>query len=90
MFIFELFFIALFSLSCQHLFRMDDIELMDVKASADYLRVSTSFLYQLVGFKKIKHIRIGSKIMFTKQILNEFLLSKIVEGGNNERKGIYL
>jgi excisionase family DNA binding protein len=69
---------------------MDDIELMDVKASADYLRVSTSFLYQLVSVKKIKHIRIGSKIMFTKQILNEFLLSKIVEGGNNERKGIYL
>lgn len=85
-----LFFIALFSLSCQHLFCMDDIELMDIKAAAEYLRISKTYIYKLVKEKRIKHIRLGVKIMLTKQMLNEFLLSNIIEKENDGRKGIYL
>lgn len=69
---------------------MDEIELMDVKATADYLRLSTSAVYKLIKNKKIKHIRIGRKVVFTKQMLNEFLLSNIVEKENYGRKELYI
>ena len=64
---------------------MDVMELMDVKATAEYLRLSKSYIYQLVKNKKLKHIRISNKIMFTKKMLNEFLLLHIVEGDTNEK-----
>lgn len=69
---------------------MDDIELMDIKAAAEYLRISKTYIYKLVKEKRIKHIRLGVKIMLTKQMLNEFLLSNIIEKENDGRKGIYL
>ena len=54
---------------------MNDFELIDVKAAADYLRLSKSSVYKLINRKinTLPHIRLGSTIKLTKQGLNEYI-----------------
>ena len=61
---------------------VNDIELLDVKAAADYLRISAYTIYKMVNRKAnpIPHIRIGKAIKFTKRQLNDFLLKNTVTG----------
>lgn len=56
---------------------------MDVKAAADYLRLSKSSVYKLANQKvnPLPHIRLGSRIVFTKQFLNEYIQKHIVKNG---------
>lgn len=55
---------------------------MDVKAAADYLRLSKSSVYKLINQKinTLPHIRLGSTIKFTKQGLNEYILRNSING----------
>ena len=61
---------------------MNDIELLDVKAAADYLRLSVYTIYKMVNRKTntLPHIRFGKSIKFTKGQLNDFLLKNTVTG----------
>lgn len=61
---------------------MNDIELLDVKAAADYLRISVYTIYKMVNRKAntLPHIRFGKSIKFTKRQLNDFLLKNTVTG----------
>jgi len=61
---------------------VNDFELMDVKAAADYLRLSKSSVYKLINQKinTLPHIRLGSTIKFTKQGLNEYILRNSING----------
>ena len=62
---------------------MNDFELMDVKAAADYLRLSKSSIYKLINQKvnSLPHIRFGSRVVFTKEFLNEYIRRNIIKNG---------
>ncbi len=48
-------------------------EVFTVKEAADFLRVAPSFLYRLVGRGKIPNHHLGSKVLFIKSELLDFL-----------------
>jgi len=48
---------------------------------AEYLGLSRDFVYALVARNEIKHIRIGSRIIFKKTSIDEWLTT-IERGGN--------
>ena len=50
-----------------------------VAEAAPLIGVSESTLYTLVSQKKITHLRIGGKILFRQQDIDEFLESCVVE-----------
>lgn len=47
--------------------------LLNIKEAASYLRISTSTLYRWVHQKKIKHAKIGSRVLFSNDYLKEFI-----------------
>ena len=47
--------------------------------AAQYMHISKSYMYQLSTEKRIRHIKIGSKRLFTVQDIEEFLDSCKVE-----------
>lgn len=65
---------------------MDDFDLIDAKTASEYLRISRPYLYYLVKTKQIKHIRVGKKLFFTKQLINEFLVANLIKDQANETK----
>lgn len=52
--------------------------LLDVQEVASYLHISTSTLYRWVHQKKIKHAKIGSRVLFSQDILKEFINNNTV------------
>jgi excisionase family DNA binding protein len=48
-------------------------ETISVRDLAEYLKCSPSMIYNLVQLKKIPHIKIGSKIRFDKEKVNEWI-----------------
>ena len=52
--------------------------LLDVQEAASYLHISTSTLYRWVHQKKIKHAKIGSRVLFSQDILKEFINNNTV------------
>ncbi len=52
--------------------------LLNIKETASYLHISTSTLYRWVHQKKIKFVKIGSRVLFTQEILDEFIKSKTI------------
>ena len=52
--------------------------LLNIKEAACYLRISVSTLYRWVHQKKIKHAKIGSRVMFSQDILKEFINNNTV------------
>lgn len=48
-------------------------KLLNVQEAASYLRISTSTLYRWVHQKKIKHVKIGSRVLFSQDDLKEFI-----------------
>jgi len=46
---------------------------MDVPETAEYLGVSQDFLYRMTRKKEIPHIKIGSRTMFRKNTIDEWL-----------------
>ncbi len=49
--------------------------LLDISETARYLRISKSTLYRWVHQKKIKHIKIGSRVIFMQSDIEEFINS---------------
>ncbi|DAB12856.1 MAG: helix-turn-helix domain-containing protein [Acinetobacter sp.] len=47
--------------------------LLTIKETACYLRISISTLYRWINQKKIKHIKIGSRVLFSQDDLKEFI-----------------
>lgn len=52
--------------------------LLNIQEAASYLRISTSTLYRWVHQKKIKHAKIGSRVLFSQDILKEFINNNTV------------
>lgn len=47
--------------------------LLSIPEAASYLRISTSTLYRWVHKKQIKHVKIGSRVLFSENYILEFL-----------------
>jgi excisionase family DNA binding protein len=52
--------------------------LWDMQETASYLHISISTLYRWVHQKKIKHAKIGSRVLFSQDILKEFINNNTV------------
>ena len=52
--------------------------LLNVQEAASYLRISVSTLYRWVHQKKIKHVKIGSRVLFSNDYLKEFINNNTV------------
>lgn len=52
--------------------------LLNVQEAAYYLHISTSTIYRWVHQKKIKHIKIGSRVLFSNDDLKEFVNNNTV------------
>lgn len=61
---------------------MNDFELMSAKEAAAYLRLSLASVYKLANQQSnsIPHIRIGARIVFTKNGLNEYIMRNTING----------
>ncbi len=46
---------------------------MTVRDLSTYLNISTNVIYKLVKTGELKHTRIGSKILFSKQFISEWI-----------------
>ncbi len=47
--------------------------LLDIQQTADYLHISVSTLYRWVHRKEIQYIKIGSRVLFSQESLEEFI-----------------
>lgn len=54
------------------------IELLTVKETAKYMRLSVPYIYKLVEDGKITHARFGCKILFRVEDIDELIRSRIV------------
>lgn len=52
--------------------------LLNIQETASYLRISVSTLYRWIHEKKIEHIKLGSRVLFSKEYLDEFIKSRTV------------
>jgi len=52
--------------------------LLNIQETASYLRISTSTLYRWVHQKKIKFVKIGSRVLFVQETLEEFIKNKTI------------
>lgn len=53
-------------------------KLLDIQETASYLHISISTLYRWVNQKKIKHAKIGSRVLFSNDCLKEFINNNTV------------
>lgn len=53
-------------------------DLLNVQEAASYLHISISTLYRWVNQKKIKHAKIGSRVLFSNDYLKEFINNNTV------------
>lgn len=47
--------------------------LLNVQESASYLHISISTLYRWVHHKKIEYVKIGSRVLFSEDILKKYI-----------------
>ena len=47
--------------------------LLNVQETASYLHISISTLYRWVHQKKIEYVKIGSRVLFSEDILKKFV-----------------
>lgn len=47
--------------------------LLNVQEAASYLNISASTLYRWIHKKKIEYVKIGSRVLFSEDILNKFV-----------------
>lgn len=52
--------------------------ILDIREASLYTKLSTSYLYKLVAKKSVPHIRMGYKILFSKNDLDKWLDDKSV------------
>ncbi len=63
----------------QNTIGLHDMQYLTVKQASVYMNISKEYLYALARAKRIRHIKIGAKTLFTIQDIDEFLKSKTVE-----------
>lgn len=63
----------------QKIIDLSKMPYLTVKQAAGYMNISKEYLYALARSKRIRHIKIGAKTLFTIQDIDEFLKSKTVE-----------
>lgn len=56
--------------------------LLNVQETACYLHIAKSTLYRWVHQKKIKHVKIGSRVLFSQDNLKEFIKSNTCTENN--------
>ena len=47
--------------------------LLNIQETASYLHISVSTLYRWVHQKKIEHVKIGSRVLFSEDYLKKFI-----------------
>ena len=47
--------------------------LLNVQETASYLHISISTLYRWVHHKKIEYVKIGSRVLFSEDILKKYI-----------------
>ncbi len=52
--------------------------LLSVQDAACYLHISSSTLYRWVHCKKIEYVKIGSRVLFTKESLEIFIQNNTI------------
>ena len=52
--------------------------LLNVQEAASYLHIAASTLYRWVHQKKIKHAKIGSRVLFSQENIDEFINNNTV------------
>ncbi len=77
----------------KQLIENQDLELLDVKQAAEYLKLQPSYIYSLIHQKKIPYYKpLGKRVYFSRRELNEWITkSKIksveeVEEDYNKQK----
>lgn len=70
---------------------METIKLQPIKRStltakevAEYLGISLDMVYLLVREKRIVHFRIGSRILFKKEAIDNWIESQMIDSVENE------
>lgn len=58
---------------------------LDVKEVSQYLGVSVDFLYKTVRENSVPHIRIGKKILFKKDAIDQWLDQKMQGGVEDDQ-----
>lgn len=53
--------------------------LLNVQDTARYLHISVSTLYRWVHRKEIQYIKLGSRVLFSEEILEEFIKSNTIQ-----------
>ena len=57
---------------------------LTVKEVAEYLGISSDMVYILCREKRIAHFRIGSRILFKKEAIDNWIEKQMIEGLENE------
>lgn len=52
--------------------------LLTIQEAASCLRISVSTLYRWIHYKKIEHVKIGNKVMFTEEALDKFIKNNTI------------
>lgn len=60
--------------------------IFDVKGLADYLKVSSQWLYERTHLKEIPHIKIGGQLRFKKRDIDKWLASFNVPSVNTPQR----
>lgn len=55
-----------------------ETNLLNIKETASYLHISASTLYRWVHQKKIEYVKIGSRVLFSKEYLIKFVQNNTV------------
>ncbi len=65
---------------------MSSREVMNIKEASAYLGISPDTLYRYVYDDKIPAFKLGNRWRFKKNILDQWMESKIVQGRNRSRR----
>lgn len=65
---------------------MSSREVMNIKEASAYLGISPDTLYRYVYDDKIPAFKLGNRWRFKKNILDQWMESKIIQGRNRSRR----
>ena len=52
--------------------------LLTIQEAASYLRISVSTIYRWIHHRKIEYIKLGSRVMFSEESLQEFIKNNTI------------
>jgi len=54
-------------------------KLLSVQEIAEYINTTPQYIYKMVHYTKIPHIKLGKKLLFELKVINEWLNKKRVD-----------